>query len=386
MCGIIGILSGNSEVKKKIVHLNNLLAHRGPDDEGFVCINVLNDNSSAFSGDDSIKFIKNKYPHITTCNLDNYDLVMGHRRLSIIDLSENGHGPMCDEEGVVWVTFNGEIYNYIELREELKSHGYSFKTQSDTEVIIKSYLKWGEDCFNRFNGMWAFALWDSKNKKLILSRDRFGIKPLYYTSTCNYFAFSSEIKPLLRLNITGNVLDEKLIPFFILYGNRLNKNETYITGINSLRASHYLVYREGSIEIKQYYKIPVEEINKKSEKQLSEELVNLFSDSIKLRFRSDTAVGTCLSGGFDSSSIVAVSSKIFSKGLNTFSAVWSNKECDESHYIDIVNKEFGCLENKVEPSVDEFESVFNEIIYYQEIPNRRSRLISTVVCNEKSKG
>ncbi len=385
MCGINGILSGNSELKKKIIHLNNLLKHRGPDDEGYVCINTSGGESSAFSGDDTIEYVKKKQPHISSSNFENYDLIFGHRRLSIIDLSETGHGPMSDENGDIWITFNGEIYNYIELKEELKGYGFRFRTMSDTEVIIKSYLKWGEDCFNRFNGMWALAIWDSLNKKLVLSRDRFGIKPLYYTFNSHYFAFSSEIKPLLYLNKPGNKLNEKLIPFFILYGNRLNRDETYITGINSVRPSHYLVYRNGSLETKQYYQIPGEDRKQKTEKQLSEELVDLFSDSIKLRFRSDTAVGSCLSGGFDSSSIAAISYKLFGKGLNTFSAVWSYKECDESKYIDIVNNEFQCNFNKIEPPADEFETTFNKLSHFQEIPTEGPGLYPQWYVMQKAK-
>lgn len=386
MCGINGIYSGRPEINKKIVRLNNLLKHRGPDDEGYVCINTSAGTFSVFSGDDSIDSIKKTYPGLESSNIDAYDLILGHRRLSIIDLSEGGHGPMSDEHGVIWITYNGEIYNYIELRDELISYGYTFRTQSDTEVLIKSYLRWGTDCFNRFNGMWAFALWDSRSKKLILSRDRFGIKPLYYTNTDSYFAFSSEIKPLLYLNKPLNGLNEKLIPFFILYGNRLNSEETYITGINSLPPSHYLEYSEGKTEIKRYYEIPVAGQNNKTEEQLKEELVHLFSDSIRLRFRSDAAVGTCLSGGFDSSSIAAFSNKIFGKGLNTFSAVWSYKECDESKYIDIVNKEYQCVPNKIEPPADEFETSFDSLCRSQEIPTEGPGLYPQWYVMQKAHG
>lgn len=386
MCGINGILSGKTEINKKIVRLNNFLKHRGPDDEGYVCINTSAGTFSVFSGDDSIDCIKKNYPGIDSSNIDDYNLVLGHRRLSIIDLSEGGHGPMSDEHGTVWVTYNGEIYNYIELREELKSYGYSFRTQSDTEVLIKSYLKWGTDCFSRFNGMWAIGLWDSRTKKLILSRDRFGIKPLYYTKTDSHFAFSSEIKPLLFLNIPSNELNEKLISFFVLYGNRLNSEETYITGIKSLPPSHYLEFSSGKTEIKKYYNIPVIFENNKTEEQLKEELVYLFSDSIRLRFRSDAAVGTCLSGGFDSSSIAAFSNKIFGTGLNTFSAVWSYEDCDESKYIDIVNNEYHCIPNKIEPPADDFESSFDKLCRSQEIPTEGPGLYPQWYVMQKAHG
>jgi len=141
MCGINGIVSDNREYKNNITFLNKLIKHRGPDDEGFVLINSKSKQQSSFCGDDSIEYIKQKLPHISTANFDDFNIVFGHRRLAIIDLSEKGHCPMSDESGKVWITYNGEIYNYIELREELKSYGFAFRTESDTEVIIKSYLQ-----------------------------------------------------------------------------------------------------------------------------------------------------------------------------------------------------------------------------------------------------
>ncbi|MGE5805916.1 MAG: asparagine synthase (glutamine-hydrolyzing), partial [Ignavibacteria bacterium] len=356
-------------ISEKIVQLNGLLRHRGPDDEGYVCLNSRTNQYSAYSGDDSVESIKQRFSHISAANFKAFNIVLGHRRLSIIDISDNGHCPMSDESGQIWITYNGEIYNYIELREELKSEGYSFKTQSDTEVIIKSYLKWGEECFNHFNGMWAMAIWDAKKNNLILSKDRFGVKPLYYLNSPDLFAFSSEIKPLLYIAPHGRKINGKKIPFFVLYGNRLSTEDTYLKNINSLKPSHYLVYGNGSAILKKYYEIPYDTDNSKTENQLKEELVELFTDSVKLRFRSDVPVGTCLSGGFDSSSIAAISNKLFGSGLNTFSAVWKqHEECDETVYIDKVNETFGCSENKIEPDPTEFETVFERLAYYQEIP------------------
>ena len=379
-------MTNDTDIKRSIINSNKLLAHRGPDDEGFVCINTVNTSFSEYSGDESIDYFKKTLPNITTANYSNFDLVLGHRRLSIIDLSKNGHCPMSDEEGKIWITFNGEIYNYIELRKELESYGYHFKTKSDTEVIIKAYQKWGYECFNHFNGMWAFAIWDSNTRELLLSRDRFGIKPLYYISDENFFAFSSEIKPLLNIIPRDNSINLKLIPFFILYGNRFNQEDTYVNKIKSLNASHYLIHKKNSVETKRYYKIPVKTTNTKTESTLKEELLEIFTDSIKLRFRSDVKVGTCLSGGFDSSGIVAISHKIFGDGLNTFSAVWSDKDCDESKYIDIVNSKYGCIPNKIEPSADEFEIVFEKLCYYQEMPTEGPGLYPQWYVMQKAKG
>lgn len=370
MCGINGILSDDIGLKRKISLMNRTLRHRGPDDEGITGINTISDKikAASFSSDDTIPALKSKHPHFQNSNIDNYNLFLGHRRLSIIDLSENGHGPMCDRTGKIWITFNGEIYNYIELREELIKYGFVFQTDSDTEVILNAYIKWGEGCLNKFNGMWAFALWDDNKKHLFLSRDRFGVKPLYFTHTDKYFAFSSEIKGLAALNPGEFTINQKRIPFYLLYGNRLNQEETYINNIQSLQASHYLILKNDKIKIKKYYEVEKLSLTGYSEKELSAMLIELLNDSIALRFRSDVPVGTCLSGGFDSSSIVSFSTRIVKSGLNTFSAVWDDKKCDESRYIDIVNNEFGCIENKTEPKAEDFDKVFAEINYYQEIP------------------
>lgn len=368
MCGINGLITADDNLKRKIIKANELLKHRGPDDEGYVVINTEHCTHEKFSGTDSSAAIKSKYPYISFKNNSSEDLILAHRRLAIIDLSEHGHGPMSNPDGSVWITFNGEIYNYLELRDELKTAGYRFSTNSDTEVIINSYLHWGTDCLNKFNGMWAFALWDRSKKRLFIARDRFGVKPLYYTHRENYFAFSSELKPLALYSDYNVNINRKKIPYYLIYGNRLNTDDTYIEGINSLKASHYLIYENGNVTIRQYYDIAKENHIEKSEKELKETLVNLLEDSIRLRFRSDVPVGTCLSGGFDSSSIVSLATDAGKNNLETFSAVWQEKSCDESFYIDIVNQKFSCSPNKVIPKEEDFGKVFNELCYYQEIP------------------
>lgn len=367
MCGINGIITANNDLKKQINKANNLLRHRGPDDEGYVVIDRSESKISEFSGNDSSDIIKSKFPLFYITESSKSSVILAHRRLSIIDLSEKGHCPMCDLSGKIWLTYNGEIYNYIELRTELISYGFTFRTKTDTEVIINAYLKWGFDCLKKFNGMWAIAIWDMRTDTLFLARDRFGVKPVYYTHKDSFFSFSSEIKPLTVYNKHENKINTGKIPFFLIYGNRLNSNETYLKDIYSLPASHYLVYKDDSIKVNRYYDIEKQN-TKLNEEQLKERIVELLEDSIKLRFRSDVPVGTCLSGGFDSSSIVSLASGSNTGVLETFSAVWQQKECDESYYIDIVNKKFGCSANKVVPREDEFESVFEKLCYYQEIP------------------
>ncbi|NOS84493.1 MAG: asparagine synthase (glutamine-hydrolyzing) [Ignavibacteria bacterium] len=368
MCGINGIITEDSVLKRNIIRANNLIRHRGPDDEGYIFIDTHSGNYRQFSGSDSSRAIKEKYPLISFKNERSKEAVLAHRRLSIIDLSENGHCPMSDPDGNIWLTYNGEIYNYIELREELRSAGYRFRTNSDSEVIINSYLHWGTECLNRFNGMWAFAIWDNVKKILFIARDRFGVKPLYYTDSGNYFAFSSEMKPLASYSELNISINRKKIPFFLLYGNRLNNEETYLEGIRSLPGSHYLIHENGNTKITRYYDIEKKEQSSLNESELISSIVILLEDSVSLRYRSDVPVGTCLSGGFDSSSIVSLASGAGKKNIETFSAVWNEKECDETYYIDIVNKRFNCSPNKVVPQESEFPEVFKELCYYQEIP------------------
>lgn len=367
MCGINGIITANPALKNKIIEVNKLLLHRGPDDEGFVFINTSTDRFRRYSGKHSSNQVKEFYPRLSNHNSSEEETVLAHTRLSIIDLSINGHCPMTIDNGRIWITYNGEIYNYIELKEQLVSLGHTFSGNSDTEVILHSYSEWGIDCLNKFNGMWAFAIWDTRDKKLFAARDRFGVKPFYYTNDKDYFAFSSEIKPLIIYNRNTAEIRTSKIPFYLIYGNRLNTNDTYIKNIYTLPASSFLIYENKNLTVNQYYDIP-KLPDDKSEEELKSGIVELLEDSIKLRFRSDVPVGTCLSGGFDSSSIVALSSKVNKNGIETFSAVWNEKNCDESEYIDIVNKKFNCIPNKTIPKETEFSDIFEKLCYYQEIP------------------
>lgn len=364
MCGINGIISDDPEIKCKIQDMNWLLRHRGPDDEGYLVINSETGIYTELSGRDTIESLKSSFPNINSFYYSSANVILGHRRLSVIDLSDKGHQPMKDPEANIWIVYNGEIYNYIELRELLQSIGYKFHTNTDTEVILKSYLHWGTECLDKLNGMWAFAIWDNDKKILFASRDRFGVKPFYYRFHGDSFIFSSEIKPLVIFDIKS-YLNELSIPFYILYGNRLNTHETYLKNIFSLQPSHYLIYCNNKLDIKRYYDIPYKAVEA-SELELTNRLMEILEDSIRIRYRSDVEVGTCLSGGFDSSAIVALSPE--KEKLRTFSAVWDDEECDESVYIDLVNKRYSCLPEKIKPPIEEFEKTFYEICYYQEIP------------------
>lgn len=298
------------------------MKHRGPDDEGvFIDSNVG----------------------------------LGFVRLSIIDLSPGGHQPMFDVTGRFVVVFNGEIYNYLELREDLGKKGYKFRSSTDTEVLLYSYIAWGEDCLDRLNGMWAFAIYDREQKKLFAARDRFGVKPFYYYLDERQFIFASDIPPLF--SIVKNILpDNRAICDYLLY-NRTDQDEnTFYSGIKKLQHSHKLVIEKNKVLISRWYDLK-EHLDRPFVS--SGEYREFFSDAVRLRLRSDVPVGVCLSGGLDSSAIVSVLLKDYSKhDIATFSAVYDeNFAKDETEYI---NEFRGTLHNMyfTSPSADSF---FNDL-------------------------
>lgn len=340
MCGISGIINQSQErvTKKEIENINSLIAHRGPDDEGF--------------------YFK-----------DNF--AFGHRRLSILDLSRDGHQPMHYLDRYT-ITYNGEVYNYLELKEELLSFGYKFDSQTDTEVILASYDKWGKECVTRFNGMWAFAIYDKQKEIIFCSRDRFGIKPFYYTQIEDKFIFGSEIKQLLEFH-EQRFVNQKILMDYLIISYEEHTNHTFFEGIEKLPQSHNLIYdlKSHHFNIERYYDI------KKNNTSLDEnESIKLYKkslyDSISLRLRSDVKVGTCLSGGLDSSAISAIASKQYmNKSQKRFMAIHAKstqKSNDESKFAKEVATHCNLDLKIIEPSSDDFIKHLNEVIYTQEEP------------------
>ncbi len=341
MCGISGIVYKNKQSNKAdIKNINNLIKHRGPDDEGY----FYSDN-----------------------------FTFGHRRLSILDLSDEGHQPMSYVDKYT-IVYNGEIYNYLEIREELLSDGYCFKSATDTEVILASYDKWGESCVDKFNGMWAFSIYDKEKNTLFCSRDRFGIKPFYYTQVDNKFVFGSEIKQLLEF-YPQNFVNKKILLDYLVIGFEDHTNETFFENIFKLEQSHNLIYNLNTYtyKIKRYYDITVDQsVNELN----SEDSIKIYEqklyDSIKLRLRSDVKVGTCLSGGLDSSSIASIASKIYHEQTdNKFTAIHAKStqsDNDESKFAQDVSEYCNLNLKILEPSKSEFISKIDEVIYTQEEP------------------
>jgi asparagine synthase (glutamine-hydrolysing) len=332
VCGIAGIICEDEKpVDAGLVkRMTDIIAHRGPNSEGFY--------------------------------IDRY-IGLGHRRLAIVDLSESANQPMkyVGKNGEYIIVYNGEIYNYVELKEVLKEEGYLFNTHSDTEVILASYDKWGLKCVEKFNGIWAFAIYDKRRNILFLSRDRFGVKPLYYTKIGNKFLFASEIKQFTVVPGWKAKANEKRVYDYLAWGGVDHTEETLYEGVNQLRGGHNLVYYldRKKFEIQRWYDLRIEKENISYE-DAKENFRKLVFDAVRLQLRSDVKVGSCLSGGLDSSTIVSVMKQILGDNgvVETVTACSEYEKFDERKYADEVTAKMGFISHKVFPR---FEELFKEL-------------------------
>ena len=338
MCGISGIVNLRGEVVER-AELTSMIAtldHRGPDATGVFCAENIG---------------------------------LAHARLSIIDL-EGGHQPMSIDRGDFWITFNGEIFNYIELREELIRKGHRFATSSDTEVILHMYQEHGEDCVKRFNGQWAFAIWDKKHRKLFLSRDRLGVRPLFYTRTADRFVFASEIKALFTHAEVRRELDlqalNQILTFWVTVPPR-----TAFRDVWQVPPGHSLTVSDGGIRMRRYWDLeywPQNEDGAEGEKRLTEELLALLLDATRIRLRSDVPVGAYLSGGLDSTFITALTRQLVGDRLRTFSVSFDDTEFDESQYQNEASSFLGTQHSAIRCSSNDIANIFPDIIRHTEQP------------------
>lgn len=338
MCGIAGYYSLNRERidSGRFKSTLDTLIHRGPDDFGYAAIN-------SFSGE--TLFVED--PEAGGGKVISPDLILGHRRLSIIDLSPAGRQPMTEETGSFWIVYNGEIYNYVEVREELRHLGHLFLTKTDTEVILRAYAQWGEACLSKFNGMFAFALWDVKKRTLFCARDRMGVKPFYYYADDNRFIFASEIKAILAMGVKPEI-NAQIMYDYLSQGLSDHTEETFFHGIKQLKSGHYISLSQKRLNIQRWWDIADTELEEPSDETYAEKFLEIFTDSIRLRLRSDVPIGTCLSGGLDSSSIVCIannlmfhggySSEVVGERQRTFSSCFEDRKYDERIFIEEVIK------------------------------------------------
>jgi asparagine synthase (glutamine-hydrolysing) len=375
MCGITGAYSFKGSINPDCIkRMTDSLRHRGPDDEGFLAVDSTSGKVVSLTGIDS----KTYGPRIEDFN-GSANLFLGHRRLSIIDLSPAGHQPMCNEDGSLWILYNGEIYNYLEIRGELVSLGHQFKSQTDTEVILHAYEEWGTDCLNHFNGMWALAIFDVRANRIFCSRDRAGVKPFYYLYDGKRFCFASEIKALLQIDDFCVEPNEQIIADYLFSGLLDHTLETFFKNIYQLRPGEYLLFEDKKLTIRSYWDIEVKEVRFPHDSDYIERFYELLKDSIRLRLRSDVPIGSCLSGGLDSSSIVCLANQLMFDGRHidprlvgerqkTFSSCFEGPTYDERKFIELVTHQTGAEKNYVFPKAENLLKDLSMLIWQQEEP------------------
>ncbi len=349
MCGIAGIYNTNSEPPDHdtLARMSHTIAHRGPDGERFY----------ADAG-----------------------VALAHRALRIIDLSDAAMQPMTNEDGTLWLIFNGEVYNYIELRPELEARGHKFNSHSDTEVVLHAYEEWGVDCLNRFNGMFAFALWDSRRQRLFIARDRIGVKPLYYWWHDGTLVFASEIKAILT---HPHVSTQPHLLAIAEYMNAMytTGDHTWFEGIKRLLPGHYMLADSDGLQIKQWWDIPNAEDapGQRSEQYYINRTREIFEDSVRLRLRSDVPLGAHLSGGLDSSSIVALNSKLLKplgEPVRTFSGAFAEGSAyDERRYVHSVVRRYHTDHHETIPTSDDLPRLLDRMIWHMDEPSAGSGLL-----------
>lgn len=386
MCGISGIISSTPFQPNLLQLMMDIVRHRGPDDEGFVFWSRFEDDAILCGGQDTPAAVFNaKLPYSPTLNDGRdatFNLGLGHRRLSILDLSPLGHQPMCTQDGRYWIVFNGEVYNYVELRAELENLGHSFISRTDTEVILAAYAQWGEGCLARFNGMWAFAIYDSKARTLFLARDRFGVKPLYYwTSPEGQFAFASEIKQFTVLPGWRAIMNGQRAYDYLVFGITDHTEETMFSGVFQLRPGHCVTLAVDDanavspgtpLSTHAWYELRPRAFAGSFD-DAAREFRLLLEQSIALRLRADVPVGSCLSGGLDSSSIVCVLHDFLRKqGVQdlqrTFSACSDVDRFDERKWIDLVVGKTSVDAHYVYPVLDRLFEESPAITWHQDEP------------------
>lgn len=327
MCGIAGYISNKKVSKKILKSMTDRIAYRGPDAEGFFLDEIC---------------------------------ALGHRRLSIIDLS-TGNQPIYNEEGDVVIVYNGEIYNYVELREELKSSGHTFKTSSDTEVLVHGYEEWGHNLTKKLRGMYAFAIWNKNEKELYMARDEWGIKPLYYYQNNETFMFASEIKAFLDHPDFNKELNDKILSAYLCF-NSTPTEETFFKGVYRVEPGHQLIYKDGKITIEKFFELQFQETDKDMETIVSE-IDEAMHDSVKHHEIADVEVGSFLSSGIDSSYLVSIA-----RPDKTYTVGYDNPKYDEISYAKDLTDKLGISNTSKKITKEEYIKEFPKIMYHMDEP------------------
>lgn len=361
MCGIAGIIAPGGFEPRTLVAMTHLVQYRGPNGFGF-----------AYAGPGTWSEVEIIHNEDRVPNLPRPVVGLGSRRLAILDVSALGNMPMEIDGGAFCVVFNGEIYNYKEVRQELESHGYVFHSGTDTEVILRAYQEWGEECLQRFNGMWSFAIWDRAKQRLFCARDRFGVKPFYYAIFDGRFYFGSEIKQITLAAGMPRRANSQTVFHFLEWGLLDYSSETFFEAISQLPGGFCLtldLQQPLQPVVKRYWELIVSPGVELSVEKATEEFQELFENAVKLRLRSDVPVGVCLSGGLDSSAIICTAKKIAPEiTFQSFSACFEDKAIDERAYIEAVLAATGGVGHSIFPKGHAFWENIHAITYHQDEP------------------
>lgn len=356
MCGIAGIIGRTADLGA-IFTMTRVQAHRGPDDHGHL-----------FVGPDTAEFQRDEGAGLPA---GSYFAALGHLRLSILDCSEGARQPMHLTDGKDWISYNGEIYNYVELRAELQELGFSFRTTGDTEVLLAAYRAWGTECFNRFNGMWAVIIWDEKNGRFVLSRDRFGVKPLHYATSNGALYLSSEIKGITSATDVARTANRAAIFEYLKFGTVNHSNETFFEHIHAFPPGHFaIIDPEAPTQMspQRFWDFSASQTQGISQAEADAEFTRLLGSAVDIRMRSDVPVGSCLSGGLDSSAIVGLAAKGQGDNFHTFTSCFDDPRFDERRWAELVNAQMQTQAHYVMPDQKAFIDDLDKLIWHQEEP------------------
>lgn len=371
MCGIAGIINLEEQPLDSVAlrKMCDKIVHRGPDDEGYVLFGNKSKTFMRCGGKDTVAELL--FPSIESFKGD-YSSGFGFRRLSIIDLSAQGHQPMVSKDGRYIIVFNGEVYNYIELKKELEVLGCHFTSISDTEVVLQSYIIWGSACVSRFNGMWGLCIYDTQEQILFASRDRVGVKPFYFYSDATRFVFGSEIKQIVTDTSISREIDEGVVVNYLKSGMKDYSSNTFFKHIKQLEPAHNLFLQNGQLKIERYWNFNINENFDVTPLTANQKSVffDLFRSAVELRHRADVPVGIALSGGLDSSSTAVMANEVLRSRFKTFTMVFDEKEYDETYYARAVTEVVNCEHFEHCPSPEEVLCELDDLIYQLEEPFR----------------
>ncbi len=348
MCGIVGMVraDGASISAALLERMRDCLAHRGSDDAGL--------------------YLQG-------------DVGLGVRRLAILDTTSAGHQPMANHDGTLWVVFNGEIYNYVELAEELRRAGHRLVSSSDTEVLLHLYEQFGKECLHRLNGMFAFAVWDARERPLFAARDRLGIKPFYFHHRRDRFLFASEVKALVEADSSLRRADDEALADYLFAGGALGARTGFVD-VRQLEPGHWLTYRDGQVEIGRYWNLTYRYEEPSREADLLAELAWLVDDAVRIQTRSDVPVGSHLSGGLDSSAVASHAAR-YVRALKTFSIGFSESPYhDETEHARTVAAHIGATHLAEIGTSQDFARLLPAMIYHMDSPCRPRGASATFPC------